>query len=93
MLAHYLLEPEMRHGMDTLAEVYLNYTPVSIEQLIGKKGIKQSNMRDVEISAITEYAAEDADITFQLYKFFSPLVKDQNLDPLFNDVEMPLGAC
>lgn len=91
MLAHYLLEPEMRHGMDTLAEVYLNYTPVSIEQLIGKKGVKQGTMRDVEISAIKEYAAEDADITYQLYKFFSPLVKDQHLEPLFNDVEMPLS--
>ncbi|ABG60890.1 DNA polymerase I [Cytophaga hutchinsonii] len=91
MLAHYLLEPEMRHGMDTLAEVYLNYTPVSIEQLIGKKGAKQGTMRDVEIEAIKEYAAEDADITFQLYKFFSPLVKDQNLNPLFNEVEMPLS--
>lgn len=91
MLAHYLLEPEMRHGMDTLAEVYLNYTPVSIEQLIGKKGLKQGTMRDVEISAIKEYASEDADITYQLYKFFSPLVKDQHLEPLFNDVEMPLS--
>ncbi|WP_026209531.1 DNA polymerase I [Cytophaga aurantiaca] len=91
MLAHYLLEPEMRHGMDSLSEVYLNYTPVSIEQLIGKKGVKQSNMRDVEISAIKEYAAEDADITYQLYKFFNPLVKDQNLEPLFNNVEMPLS--
>ena len=91
MLAHYLLEPEMRHGMDTLAEVYLNYTPVSIEQLIGKKGVKQGTMRDVEISVIKEYAAEDADITYQLYKFFRPLVKDQHLEPLFNDVEMPLS--
>lgn len=91
MLAHYLLEPEMRHGMDTLAEVYLNYTPVSIEQLIGKKGVKQGTMRDVEISVIKEYAAEDADITYQLYKFFGPLVKDQHLEPLFNDVEMPLS--
>ncbi len=92
MLAHYLLEPEMRHGMDTLAEVYLNYSPVSIEQLIGKKGVKQSNMRDVDIKAITEYAAEDADITYQLYNFFSPLIKDQKLESLFNDVEMPLSA-
>jgi DNA polymerase I len=91
MLAHYLLEPEMRHGMDTLAEVYLNYTPVAIEQLIGKKGAKQGVMRDVDISAITEYAAEDADITYQLYQFFSPLVKAQNLLPLFTDVEMPLS--
>lgn len=91
MLAHYLLEPEMRHGMDTLAEVYLNYTPVSIEHLIGKKGSKQGTMREVEIEAIKEYAAEDADITFQLYTFFSPLVKDQNLNPLFNEVEMPLS--
>ena len=92
MLAHYLLEPEMRHGMDTLAEVYLNYSPVSIEQLIGKKGVKQSSMRDVDIKAITEYAAEDADITYQLYNFFNPLIKDQKLESLFNNVEMPLSA-
>jgi len=91
MLAHYLLEPEMRHGMDTLAEVYLNYSPVSIEQLIGKKGVKQGTMRDVEVNAIKEYAAEDADITYQLYNFFSPLVTEQKLDPLFNTVEMPLS--
>lgn len=91
MLAHYLLEPEMRHGMDTLAEVYLNYTPVSIEQLIGKKGVKQGTMRDVPIETITQYAAEDADITYQLYKFFNPLVKEQLLEPLFNEVEMPLS--
>ena len=91
MLAHYLLEPEMRHGMDTLAEIYLNYTPVSIENLIGKKGIKQANMRDVAIAEITEYAAEDADITMQLYRFFNPLVKEQKLESLFHDVEMPLS--
>ncbi len=91
MLAHYLLEPEMRHGMDTLAEIYLNYSPVSIEQLIGKKGVKQGTMRDVEIDAIKEYAAEDADITYQLYKFFNPLVTEQKLQPLFNNVEMPLS--
>ncbi len=58
MLAHYLLEPEMRHGMDALAEVYLNYTPVSIEQLIGKKGLKQSSMRDVAIEAIESILEE-----------------------------------
>jgi len=91
MLAHYLLEPEMRHGMDTLAEIYLNYTPVSIENLIGKKGAKQANMRDVAIDKITEYAAEDADVTMQLYEFFNPLLKEQNLEPLFRDVEMPLS--
>jgi DNA polymerase I len=71
MLAHYLIEPDMRHNMDILAENYLNYSPVSIETLIGKKGNKQGNMRDVPIEEIKEYAAEDADITLQLKHCFA----------------------
>lgn len=90
MIAHYLLNPDGRHGMDYLSEVYLNYTPVSIESLIGKKGKNQGNFREVELSAQTEYAAEDADVTFQLYEIFSPQLKKENLEDLFYKVEMPL---
>jgi DNA polymerase-1 len=75
MLAHYLLDPEKRHGMDVLAQHYLNYKPVSIEELIGKKGKKQGSMADVDIEAITEYAAEDADITLQLKHVFAPMIE------------------
>ena len=90
MLAHYLLEPDMRHNMDVLAETYLNYSPVSIEELIGKKGPKQKNMRDVSIDKISAYAAEDADITFQLKQIFNPGLKTQNAFKLFEEVETPL---
>jgi DNA polymerase-1 len=90
MIAHYLLQPDMRHNMDVLAETYLNYTPVSIETLIGKKGKNQSNMRDVDIEIVKEYAAEDADVTFQLKQVFEPMLKEFNVVSLFNDVEIPL---
>lgn len=90
MLAHYLIEPEMRHGMDVLAESYLDYIPVSIEELIGKKGDNQGNMRQVELSKIAEYAAEDADITFRLKHCFAPIVKKNKLENLFFEVENPL---
>jgi DNA polymerase I len=90
MLAHYLIDPETRHGMDYLAETYLNYTPVSITELIGKKGKNQGNMRDVPLKEITEYAAEDADITLQLHKVLAPLVKKDNQEKLLNEVEFPL---
>ncbi len=90
MIAHYLLNPDGRHGMDYLSEVYLNYIPVSIETLIGKKGKNQGNFRDVKIDAATQYAAEDADITFQLYELFAPQLKKENLEDLFYQVEMPL---
>lgn len=90
MLAHYLIEPEMRHGMDLMSNHYLNYDPVSITELIGKKGLKQSNMREVELSLIKEYASEDADITLQLYKKLAPELTKNNLDKLFETVEMPL---
>jgi DNA polymerase-1 len=75
MLAHYLMEPDARHNMDVLAENYLNYSPVSIQTLIGKKGAKQGSMRDAEVEKIVQYAGEDADITLQLKKSFEPLVK------------------
>jgi DNA polymerase I len=91
MLAHYIIEPEKRHGMDILAEDFLNYTPVSIEELIGKKGAKQGNMRDVDLEKVKEYAAEDADITLQLKDKLNPLLaQNPSAVHLFETVEMPL---
>ncbi len=90
MLAHYLFEPDKRHNMDVLAETYLNYKPVSIETLIGKKGIKQGNMRDVDIEKVVAYAAEDADITLQLKQKFDPIIKEKELEKLYHEVEIPL---
>lgn len=89
MVAHYLIEPEQRHNMDYLSEVYLNYTPVHIEELIGKGRIQRS-MRDVPLNQIKEYAAEDADITFQLYEKLEPELKKFDQEKLFNEIEMPL---
>src|ERR1700756_356426 len=90
MIAHFLINADMRHGMDLLAETYLNYSPISIETLIGKKGKNQGSMRDVAIEAIKEYAAEDADITLQLKDVFAPQLQANKLDKLFADVEVPL---
>lgn len=90
MIAHYLLQPDMRHNMDVLAETYLNYSPVSIETLIGKKGKDQKSMRDVQLEQIKEYAAEDADITWQLQTVFEPELESSNVRKLFDTVEMPL---
>ena len=90
MLAHYLINPDMRHNMDVLAETYLNYTPVSITELIGKKGKNQLSMRDVPLEQQTEYAVEDADITFQLAQHFRPELKEANTEELFNNIEIPL---
>ncbi|MGB3063450.1 DNA polymerase I [Sphingobacterium thalpophilum] len=90
MLAHYLIDPDTRHGMDVLAENYLNYSPVSITELIGEKGKKQGNMRDVDIEKIKEYAAEDADITLQLKNVFEPLLIETNTLKLAQEVEFPL---
>lgn len=90
MVAHFLIMPDMRHNMDVLSQTYLNYVPVSIETLIGKKGKEQLSMRDVEIERIKDYAAEDADVTLQLQKQFAPLLKENELEPLFNNVEIPL---
>lgn len=90
MIAHYLLQPDMRHNMDLLSETYLNYKPMSIESLIGKKGKNQKSMRDVDLETITKYAAEDADITLQLKMHFEPLLAEKNLLELFAQVEMPL---
>ncbi|MHA8077439.1 DNA polymerase I [Aquirufa antheringensis] len=92
MLAHYLIEPEKRHGMDALALAYLSYEPLSIENLIGKKGAKQGNMREVELNLIKEYAAEDADITLQLKPFLDKqLTTNPKAVQLLHEVEMPLA--
>lgn len=90
MLAHYLINPDMRHNMDILAETYLNYTPQSIVELIGKKGKNQKSMRDIAVEKVKEYAVEDADITYQLKHHFAPELKSANLDKLFHDIEIPL---
>ncbi|WP_312824576.1 DNA polymerase I [Epilithonimonas sp.] len=90
MIAHYLLNPDGRHGMDYLSEMYLDYKPVSIETLIGKKGKNQLTLREVDIPTQTNYAAEDADVTFQLYELFAPQLAKENVEKLFYDVEMPL---
>ncbi len=89
MLAHYLLEPEQRHNMDYLAEVYLNYITIPIEDLIGK-GRQQKTMREVPVELVKEYAAEDADITLQLYEKLLPLLKENGVEKLFYEIEMPL---
>ena len=90
MIAHYLLEPDQKHGMDILAETYLSYKPQSIVELIGKKGKNQGSMRDVEVEKVVEYAGEDADITFQLKEVFDKLLGTDELRTLFDEVEMPL---
>ncbi|MEW6467976.1 MAG: DNA polymerase I [Bacteroidota bacterium] len=89
MIAHFLIQPEMRHNMDVLSETYLGYSPVSIETLIGKKGKNQLSMRDVPVEQIKEYAAEDADVTWQLKDKFAPMLKD-SMKKLFEEVEVPL---
>ncbi len=90
MLAHYLIQPDMRHGMDLLAETYLNYKPVSIEELIGKKGQNQLSMRTVDVETVKEYAAEDADVTFRLKQVFEPMLEDTDTRELFDTIEVPL---
>jgi DNA polymerase-1 len=90
MIAHYLINPDMRHNMDVLAETYLNYQPVSITDLIGKKGKNQLSMRVVPIEEQTEYAVEDADITFQLKQHFTKELESGNVTKLFFDIEIPL---
>ena len=90
MIAHYLINPDMRHGMDVLSETYLNYQPVSITELIGKKGKNQLSMRDVAIDKQSEYAVEDADITLQLKEHFTKELESGNVTTLFNNIETPL---
>jgi DNA polymerase-1 len=90
MLAHYVIEPEGKRSMDQLSAQYLGYEPVHIEELIGKKGKGQGNMRDVELEKIKDYAAEDADITLQLKHIFLPQLKDKSVEKVFHEVENPL---
>jgi len=90
MIAHYLINPDMRHNMDVLSETYLKYSPKSIETLIGKKGKNQLSMRDVSLDDIKEYAAEDADVTFQLKEVFSPILDKAETKKLFEEIEIPL---
>lgn len=90
MVAHYLLQPEQRHNMDYLAEVYLGHRTTKIEELIGKRGKGQLSMRDVPVEEVCEYAAEDADITLRLKSVFAPMIKEQGLEKLFYEIEMPL---
>ncbi len=90
MIAHYLLQADQKHKMDVLAENYLNYRPMPIEDLIGKKGKDQGNMRDVEVEKVVEYAGEDADITFQLKEIFEKELDKYDMRQLFDEIEMPL---
>ena len=90
MIAHYLINPDMRHNMDVLSETYLKYSPKSIEDLIGKKGKNQKSMRDVALEEIKEYAAEDADITYQLKQNFSSILDKAETKKLFDEIEIPL---
>ena len=90
MIAHYLIQPELHHNMDYLAETLLNYKTVHIEELIGPKGKNQKSMREVDPNQVCEYAAEDADVTLKLYHVLEPKLKENNLEKLFWDIEMPL---
>lgn len=90
MIAHYLLQPEQRHNMDYLAEILLQYRTISIEELIGAKGKNQLSMRQVPVERVCEYAAEDADVTWQLYEVLSKELQQENMMQLFEEIEMPL---
>ena len=90
MIAHYLINPDMRHNMDVLSETYLKYSPKPIETLIGKKGKNQLSMRQVEVEAVKEYAVEDADITLQLKQHFQPILERVGTKKLFDEIEIPL---
>ena len=90
MIAHYLIQPELHHGMDYMAEVYLNYQTIHIEELIGPKGKKQGSMRDLSPNQVYEYAAEDADITLRLKNCLEPKLKEAGVEHLFYEIEMPL---
>jgi len=90
MIAHYLINPDMRHNMDILSETYLRYAPKSIETLIGKKGKNQRSMRDVDLEEIKEYAVEDADVTFQLKEIFTLELDKTDTKKLFEEIEIPL---
>ena len=90
MIAHYVLQPELRHNMDYLAEIYLHYQTIHIEELIGAKGKNQGNMRDLSPEAVCNYACEDADITLQLKEVLEKELQENGAERLFYDIEMPL---
>ena len=90
MIAHYVLQPELRHGMDYLAEIYLKYETIKIEELIGAKGKNQKNMRDLPPSDVYKYACEDADVTLKLKHVLEKELETSNAKPLFEEIEMPL---
>ena len=90
MIAHYLINPDMRHNMDILSETYLKYSPKSIESLIGKKGKNQKSMRDIELEEIKEYAVEDTDVTLQLKEIFTLELDKTGTKKLFDEIEIPL---
>ena len=90
IIAHYLLNPDQRHNMDYLSEIYLKYSPITLESLIGKKGKKQLSIDTIPLHIIKDYAAEDADITLQLKTVFEPLLKKEELENLFYNIEIPL---
>ncbi|MEZ6116816.1 MAG: DNA polymerase I [Pirellulaceae bacterium] len=90
MLAHSMKEPEIKHGLDYLAKLYLNYEPIPISQLIGEKGSEQKSMRDVPIEQLADYACEDADVTYQVYQVITPDIKERGVDRVCYEVECPL---
>ncbi len=93
MIAHYLLQPELKHGMDYLAEVYLGYQTIHYEDLVGAKGKKQLTLEQVDVEKVCDYAAEDADITLQLWNILSEKIQQEKLEHLFYNIEMPLMKC
>ena len=90
MIAHYVLQPELRHGMDYLAEIYLRYQTIHIDELIGPKGKNQKNMRDLAPKDVYRYACEDADVTLKLKNVLEKELKENDAERLFYDIEMPL---
>ena len=90
MIAHYIINPDMRHNLDSLSESYLNHSPISIEDLIGKKGKNQKNIRDISIQEITKYSVQDPDMCLQLKGIFDKEIKDNNLSKIFSEIELPI---
>lgn len=90
MIAHYIINPDMRHNLDSLSESYLNHSPISIEELIGKKGKSQKNIRDISIEEITKYSVQDPDLCLQLKAIFDKEIKDNNLSEIFSEIELPV---
>ena len=90
MVAHYLINPDMRHNLNTLSESYLNYSPISIESLIGKKGKNQKSMRDIDINEVTNYASEDADLSLQLKHIFDKELESNGVKSIFYEIEIPI---